>query len=294
MVDGPDELFTLRNNFYLGNFTQCVHEGGSLRVSSEALRNERDVIVCRSYLAMNNPDSVLAEVADVTSDSPAALQAIKLHAELVAYPEKKEEILKSVKTLLSEPANASNTQVQIIAATIYQACDDHRSALRTMRNFDGGLEALAFGVQIYLAMNLVDKAYALVKRMQGADDDATLSQLANAWVYLSIGGTKYEEAYYIFQELIDKYGETVPLLNGIAVALMHQGNYTQASTFLVTALSKSGSNPDTLVNMIVCSQHLAKPEEVINRYLRELRKFAPQHPWLVRYDAALASFDRVA
>ena len=108
----------------------------------------------------------------------------------------------------------------------------------------------------------------------------------------SAGGSKYEEAYYIFHELIDKYGETVPLLNGIAVALMHQGNYEQASTFLVTALGKSNGDGDTLVNMIVCSQHLAKPAGVMARYQRELRKHAPQHPWLLRFDAAEASFDR--
>ena len=187
--DGPDELFTLRNNFYLGNFTQCVHEGGALRVTSEQLRLERDVLVCRSQLAMNNPDAVLAELGDVSADSPAPLQIIKKHAELVAYPEKQEEVLASLKQLVSEPANTANPIVQILAATIYQSCDDHRSALRTMRNFDGGLEALAFGVQIYLAMNLPDKAYGLVKRMQQIDDDATLSQLSNAWVYLAIGAS---------------------------------------------------------------------------------------------------------
>mmetsp|Transcript_18531 Transcript_18531/g.27107 ORF Transcript_18531/g.27107 Transcript_18531/m.27107 type:complete len:295 (+) Transcript_18531:123-1007(+) len=294
MADGPDELFTLRNNFYLGNFTQCVHEGGSLRVAAEALQTERDTLVVRSYLAMGNTESALAEVSMISSDSPAALQAVKLHAELAAYPEKKDQVLQSLKSLLGASSNASNPLVQIIAATIYQSTGDHRSALRTMRNFEGGLEAMAFGVQCYLAMNLVDKAYSLLKKMQSIDDDATLSQLANAWVFLAVGGTKYEESYYIFQELIDKYGETVPLLNGIAVALMHQGNYDQASPFLVTALSKNGGNPDTLVNMIVCAQHLSKPTEVINRYLRELRKHAPQNPWLLRYNAAVESFDRVA
>ena len=187
MTDAPDELFTLRNNFYLGNFTQCIHEGGAMRPSSETLRSERDVLVYRSYLAMNNPDTVLDETKNVTSDSAGPLQAVKLQAQLVAFPEKKEDILKSAKALLSEPANANNPQVQLVVASIYQSCDDDRGALRVMRNFDGGLEALAFGVQIYLQMNLPDKAFTLVKRMQTIDDDATLAQLATAWVYLAIG-----------------------------------------------------------------------------------------------------------
>merc|ERR1712048_367967 len=115
--------------------------------------------------------------------------------------------------------------------------------------------------------------------MQANDDDATLTQMASAWFYLAIGGSKYEEAFYVFQELIDKYGESVPLLNGIAVASMHQGKYSQASSYLVSAVSKKNNDPDTLVNMIVCAQLNFKPKEVVERYIRELKKHGPQHPW---------------
>jgi len=291
MADAPDELFTVRNNYYLGNYTKCIHEAGTLRVPKE-LDTERTLLLNKSYLAMNNPDSVLSENQMLTSDSPPSLRTVKLHAQLMAFPEKKEQVLADLKALLNEGSNGMNSHVQLVAATMYQSCGDQRSALRTLRNFTGGLEHLAFGVQLFLSMNLVEKANGLLKKMQQIDDDATLTQLANALVYLAVGGTKYQEAFYIFQELIDKYGETVPLLNGIAVALMHQQEYSQASSYLVTALSKSSGNPDTLVNMIVCAQLLHKPAEVVGRYLRELRKNAPDNAWLKRYDTATASFDR--
>lgn len=45
--------------------------------------------------------------------------------------------------------------------------------------------------------------------MSSVDDDATVTQLATAWVGVALGGAKVQEASYIYQELGDKFTWTV-------------------------------------------------------------------------------------
>lgn len=71
-----------------------------------------------------------------------------------------------------------------------------------------------------------------------------------------------QDAYYIFQEIIDKYGTSVNLLNSQSVCFIGQGKYEEADSALQEAMDKDSNNPSTLVNSIVLSTHLNKPSEV--------------------------------
>ena len=51
----PDELYTLRNLFWLGSFQQAINEGGRLNRLSDELKIERDEFVYRSYVRSRRP-----------------------------------------------------------------------------------------------------------------------------------------------------------------------------------------------------------------------------------------------
>jgi len=126
-------------------------------------------------------------------------------------------------------------------------------------------------------------------------EDAMLAQLIEAWVGLRTGGDKYQEAYYIYEEIAQSpSSNTVKILNGQAVCNIHLGKYAEAEAFLLEALNKSNDDPDTLVNLIVVSNLLSKPEEVVNRYINQLKEVSPNHAFLQDLDLKTSLFDRAA
>ena len=65
----PDELYTLRNLFWLGNYQLAINEANGIRGSlSVPLENEKKEFLYRSYLALGQYDIVTSEIA---ADSPA-------------------------------------------------------------------------------------------------------------------------------------------------------------------------------------------------------------------------------
>ena len=257
--DNVDELFDIKNAFFTGNYQTCINEAQKLKLSDPELSTDRDVFMYRSYLALKKYRVVLEEVGP---GSKSLLKPLNMLAQFLSSPSKRDSLVAEVDSLMAGDVDVTNYVQLIVAATLYLGVDQPESALRVLHPSDH-LECLALKIQALLAIHRPDLAKKELKVMMEKDEDATITQLAMAWTNMSLGGEKIQEAYYIYQEMIDKLGSTATLLNGQAVTFLAQGKYSEAEAALNEAMERDPNNPDTLVNMIVLSQHQGKAPEVI-------------------------------
>lgn len=287
--EGVDQLFEIKTNFYIGNYQQCINEAQRIKPSNPDVRTEKDVLLYRAYIAQKKYGVVLDEIRSSQSDE---LQAVRTLAEYMANENQRDKIVRDLDSKMSSSVSISNNIFMLMAASIYfqdQNCD---AALRILHSSES-IECMALTVQILLKLDRVDLAKKELKRMQDTDEDSILTQLATAWFNLAVGGEKFQDAYYIYQEMADKFSSTPLLLNGQAASYMGQGRFDDAESCLQEALDKDSNNPETLINLIVLSQHLGKAPEVSNRYVSQLKDSHRSHPFVKDYMQKENDFDRV-
>ncbi|CAN1828651.1 Coatomer subunit epsilon-1 [Linum perenne] len=247
MSTAPDHLFNLRNNFYLGAFQAAINNSDIPNLSPEDAI-ERDCLVHRSYIALGSYQLVVSEIDD---SAATPLQAVKLLALYLSSPDNKQSVISSLKEWLADSAIGSNPILRLVAGIIFMNEEDYNEALKHT-HAAGTMELHALNVQIFIKMHRTDFGERQLRVMQQIDEDHTLTQLANAWLNLAVGGSKIQEALLIFQDFSEKYPMTGLILNGKAVCCMHMGNFEEAEALLLEALNKAS-----------CQLKLSHPEHVL-------------------------------
>ena len=284
-----DELFELRNYFYLGNLTAAWTEGETVSAEEETTKIEKSVMMARIQIARKEFDSVISTVKD--TDAPA-LQVVKVLANLLRDPTTKETALANLTGWLADNETISSPCFAIMCAIVYAHLGDFDNSLR-VANRCKSLEARAIAVHVMLAMDRADAAAKEVAVMQRVDEDATLTQLASAWTKLATG-TDVQDAVYIFQDLLERHGATDTILNGLALCALARGKSDEAERSLQEALSKNPNCSSTLINAVVTARYRNKPTELISRYFEQLTRVAPSNAWLNAYTEKEKEFDALA
>jgi coatomer protein complex subunit epsilon len=278
--EGASELFLVRNNLYLGNYSQCISMASEIKLA-EQHHNERDILLYRANIGLGQYEYVLSEIKDDKKTS-VGLRSVRILAE---YFVKKEL---SFDSYLVDPIFSADATFLTVIASIYIQEGNYTEAIKYLKD-PSTLEHYSLLVTCFLRIYRLDLAENALKKMSDINDDATITQLTTAWFYLA--KEKFNEAETLFGELLDKYGESVVLLNGKALVYMHQQSYEKANKILVSALAKRSQDSETLINLIVSSLHLQKPNDLIKRYVNQLKSTAPQHPWVKKYNLMELDFD---
>lgn len=245
----------------------------------------------RAYLASNRGRIVLDEIS--SSDS-SDLLAIRLLAEYLGDRNKFNDLIKRIENRLSQPSDSDTVIWTIVCAVLFINEGMFEDALRLLNDVDD-LECMAMQVYVLLQMNRVDLAMKSHQKMQEKDDDATLTQLAQAWINIELGGEKMQDAHYIFDDLIDKFSSSVTLSNNMAVCAMGQQKFEDGvHEQLRLGLDRDANNPALLVNFIFyASQTEKNADSVMNRYLTILKETNKNFDLLKDLEKKEIEFDRL-
>ena len=218
-----------------------------------------------------------------------ALQALILAAQYhsASSAAAKESVLDQLKSLA---ASSGTPGVQLAAAQVLLDAGLMKEALQCV-HMGSTMEHISLILQIYLRIDRLDLAQQQLRQMKLADEDAILTQLGGIYCNLALGTSGAADALHNVSALLEQYGPSPLLFNIMACALMLKGSYVDAEQRLQECLQEFPHNnvPDTLINLIVCSQHQQKPTQ---QWLAQMKQTYPTHPYCAGVDRVQAAFER--
>jgi coatomer protein complex subunit epsilon len=277
------ELINIHNYFHQGQYQEVVDFDTSSFSPDNALPAR--VLVLRARLALGQAEDVLSEVK---GESEPELQALGALAE--SNLGKTDSAVETIEKLASSAAD--NTTVQVIGGTVLQAAGKSEEALALLTQHQGSLDAVSLIVQIHLQQNRTDLALKEVSAARRWAQDSLLVNLAESWVGLRVGGEKYQQAFYVYEELAQAPStSSVRSLVSQAVCELHLGRTEEAQAALEQALEKDANNADAIANLLVLNVIAGSQSDELTQKLQSAK---PDHQYLADLEEKSALFDRAA
>jgi len=277
------ELLNLHNYFHQGQYQEAVDFDTSALSPENALPAR--VISLRAQIALGQAEDVLA---DVLGEKEVELKAVGALA-MLANGDKEKAVMMVEKLMESDKENAV---VQVLGGTVLQAAGKSEEALGLLGLHQGNLEAVALIVQIHLEQNRTDLAIKEVQQARRWAQDSLLVNLAESWVGLRVGGEKYQQAFYVFEELAQAAStSSTRSLVAQAIAEIHLGRLEEAEAALEQAFSKDPEHAEVLANKIVLNVISGKDTSDLTS---SLSNTSPEHAFLKDIEEKSALFDKAA
>ncbi|KAK6351230.1 hypothetical protein TWF718_004400 [Orbilia javanica] len=240
---GEGELLNIHNAFFQGQYDKVVEFDTKPLSASNQLPAR--VFQLRARIAQGEFEEVLAELEGEDEPELAAVRALaKFNTEeLETAIEEIEELAQS---------SGDNATVQVVGGIVLQRAGKTDEALALLSQHQGNLEAVSIIVQIRLAQNRTDLAIKEVTAAKKWAQDSLVINIAEAWVGLRVGGDKYQQSYYVFEELAQAPStSSTRSLAGQAISELHLGRLPEAEVALQQALTKDKGDIGALANKIV-------------------------------------------
>ncbi|EPE03099.1 coatomer subunit epsilon [Ophiostoma piceae UAMH 11346] len=278
------ELINIHNHFHQGQF-QEVADYDTSALSSENGPAAR-ILQLRARVALGDAVGVYKEVK---GESDPALLAIGALAEQSAG--RTESALATIESLLKSAAD--NATVQIVGGTVLASAGKADEAIALLSQHDANLDAVALIVQIHLSQNRNDLALKEVVAARRWAQDSLLVNLAESWVGVRVGGERYQQAFYVFEELAQSpASSSVRTLVAQAVSELHLGRTEEAQAALEQALKADPESADAVANLLVLSVLSGGSETA--EATANLKTLDAAHPLLADLEEKSELFDKAA
>ncbi|KAK3325812.1 coatomer epsilon subunit-domain-containing protein [Apodospora peruviana] len=277
------ELINIHNHFHQGQYQEVVDFDTSSLSAENAIPAR--VLQLRARIALGEAEDV---IADVQGESDPALEAVGALAEQALGTS--DAAVKTIEKLAQSAAD--NATVQVLGGTVLQAAGKSEEAVALLSQHSGNLEAVALIVQIHLQQNRNDLAIKEVTAARRWAQDSLLVNLAESWVGLRLGGDRYQQAFYVFEELAQAPAtSSVRTIVSQAVAELHLGRTEEAQAALEQAMRKEPGFAEAIANLLVLTVITGKsPKELTS----SLEKVDAQHPFLLDLAEKSELFDKAA
>ncbi|KAL7918799.1 coatomer subunit epsilon [Trichoderma austrokoningii] len=277
------ELINIHTHFYQSQYQEVI----DFDTSSFSAENELPVRVLklRARIALGQAEDV---VADVAGEAVPDLEAVSALAEYTLG--QTDSALKTIEKLASSAAD--NVTVQVVGGTVLQAAGKSEEALALLSQHQGSLDAVALIVQIHLQQNRTDLALKEVTAARRWAQDSLLVNLAEAWVGVRVGGERYQQAFYVYEELAQGSSTfSVPSLISQAVCEIHLGRLEEAQSALEQAIQKDPKNAEGIANLLVLKSISGNNTDEL---VESLKQVNPNHQLLLDLEEKSSLFDKAA
>ncbi|KAH7326108.1 coatomer subunit epsilon [Stachybotrys elegans] len=277
------ELINIHNHFHQGQYQEVV----DFDTSSFSPENELParVLVLRARIALGQAEDVLA---DVKGESEPELQVIGALAAFTLG--KTDSAVQTVEKLASSAAD--NATVQIVGGIVLQGAGKSEEALALLSQHQASLEAVALITQIQLQLNRTDLALKEVTAARRWAQDSLLVNLAESWVGVRLGGEKYQQAFYVFEELAQAPAtSSIRSIVSQAVCELHLGRLEECQAALEQAMQKEPGYAEAIANLLVLTILTGNDASPL---LVALKKADPQHQLIADLAEKDALFDKAA